>query len=447
MRPCALPGIDGAAYCGALAVPENARHPQGRWLSIQFAVLPATDGPALPDPIVPLPGGPGEAIIAAAAPFAERLASLRGDRDVLLVDVRGTGRSDALHCDLHADADVQTRLRHLLPPEAARQCATAMQSRADLDQYTYAHVAQDLERLRRALGYGPLNLYAGSYGTRAAQVFVRMYPGSARTVYMGSVVPLDVPTPLTMAKTAQGEFEHVLRACASDVACRTAFPRVREEFAAVMASLDAGEVRVAMPDAKDEATLSRGRVAEWFRARLYRPSDGAELPWLVHRAHEGDSTPIANGILDNAAGMASALSVGFFLTMTCREDVAFIAEDDIGPATRGTFLGDYRVREQMAACEAWPKAALPEGYRERVRSAVPTLFVSGENDAASPAWFTQRVAPGFANRVEIVSRHQGHTEWSGCVEEAYRRLVRDGSVRDIATRTCADAPVPVFRVK
>ncbi len=153
------------------------------------------------------------------------------------------------------------------------------------------------------------------------------------------------------------------------------------------------------------------------------------------------------GIVDNAEGMASALSVGFLLAMTCREDVAFIEEDDVAPATRGTILGDYRVREQMAACEAWPKAALPDGYREQVRTTVPTLFVSGENDAASPLWFTQRVVPGFANRASVVARNQGHTEWSGCVADRYERLVRDGSTRQVASGTCDDVPAPAFRLK
>lgn len=447
LRPCSLPSFDGAAYCGALAVPEDPRRPGGRWLSIHYAVLPATGGPVLADPIVPLMGGPGEETIAAAAVLAQRFAPLRVDRDVLLVDQRGTGRSDALHCDLHAANDVASRLRHLLPPEPSQQCALAMRARADLDRYTYAEVADDLERVRRALGYGPLNLSAGSYGTRSAQVFLRAYPQSVRTVYLGSVVPLDVPTPLTMARTAQAQFERVLDDCERDDACHAAFPGVRTELAAIMARLDAGQVRVTPPGVTREVTLSRGRVAEWFRSRLYRPSDGAQLPWLVHQAYQGDWRPIATGILDSASGMASALSVGFFLTMTCREDVAFIADDDIAAATRGTFLGDYRVREQRKACEAWPATALPRGYRERVRSQAPTLFVSGEHDAASPPWFTARVAPGFAHRAEIVSRNQGHTEWSECVARHYARLVRDGSVRGIASGTCDDVSPPPFRVR
>jgi hypothetical protein len=52
-------------------------------------------------------------------------------------------------------------------------------------------------------------------------------------------------------------------------------------------------------------------------------------------------------------------------------------EPDIERETRGTFLGDYRVRQQQAACQHWPRASLPDRYRAAVQSAVPTLFVSG----------------------------------------------------------------------
>jgi pimeloyl-ACP methyl ester carboxylesterase len=296
------------------------------------------------------------------------------------------------------------------------------------------------------MGYGPLNLTAGSYGTRAAQVFLRTYPTSVRTAYLGSVVPLYVATPLSMARTEEHELERLLSACEADEACHAAFPRVRDEFRAIAARLSAG-VRVVPPGSDAAATLARGRVAEWFRSRLYRPADGAELPWLIHQAYAGNWLPITEGILYNARQMASALSVGLLLTITCREDIPFIGEDAVTAETQGTFLGDYRVREQMPACEHWPASAVPDGYRRPVHSAVPTMFVSGDSDAATPLWFTERVAPGFSNRVEIIARNQGHTEWSGCVERLYERFVREGSPRGIESRACGDIERPPFRVR
>ena len=166
-----------------------------------------------------------EDTLSAAGYVHERLGRLRRERDVVLVDQRGTGRSAVLRCRLHDPANPAPSLQHLMPPEPVARCARELSQHADLTQYSYLHFARDLEAVRKALGYGRLNLSAGSYGTRAAQVFLRAYPESVRTAFLGSVVPMDVVTPLTMAKSSQPIFEATIDACAGEPACRAAFPR------------------------------------------------------------------------------------------------------------------------------------------------------------------------------------------------------------------------------
>ncbi|MGH9323624.1 MAG: alpha/beta fold hydrolase [Vicinamibacteria bacterium] len=446
LAPCSLPGLARPARCGALEVAEDPSKPTRR-ISIALAVVPAAVAPALPDPIAVLMGGPGEEAIAAAAIFADQFAPLLRDRDLLLVDQRGTGRSAALGCDLFAGEGVAAGLRDLFPPAAAERCAKLLQSRANLTQYTFAQVADDLEQVRRALGYEQLNLSAGSYGTRAAQVYLRAYPQSVRTAHLASVVPIDVPPPLTMAKSAQAALEKTFDACAAEPACHAAFPRLRDEFREIIARLDAGAARASVPGLKEPLPLHRGRVVEWLRSQLYRPGTAANVPWLIHRAYEGDWQPIADGILATARGLASALSVGVFFSLTCNEDMAFVREEDIERETRHTALGDYRVRQQQAACRYWPKAALREGYRAPVQSAVPTLFVSGDIDAASPLWFTEHVARGFTNRTEIVLAGRGHTEWSDCLVAVYERFVRSGHARGLDASSCKPLPRPPFKTR
>jgi pimeloyl-ACP methyl ester carboxylesterase len=447
LEPCTLPQLARPARCGSLKVPEDSDQSGGRRISIAIVVIPAAAGPALPDPIAVLMGGPGEDAISAASLFADQFAPLLRDRDLLLVDQRGTGRSNALDCELFAGEDPAAALRDLFPPLAAERCAKQLQTRADLMQYTFAQFANDLERVRRALGYGPLNLSAGSYGTRAAQVYLRAYPQSVRTAHLASVVPIDVPPPLTMAKSAQAALEALFVACASDAACKAAFPNLRTEFHDVLARLDAGSARVTVAGVASTVPLNRGRVMEWFRSQLYRPGTAAAVPWLIHRAYEGDWQAIADGILASARGMHSELSVGVFFSVTCSEDIPFMREEDIERETRGTFLGDYRVRQQEAACQHWPRASLPDRYRAAVQSAVPTLFVSGDTDAATPLWFTQHVARGFANHAEVVLGGRGHTEWSGCLGPIYEQFVRGGTARALDTSSCEAVPRPPFKTK
>ena len=167
---------------------------------------------------------------------------------------------------------------------------------------------------------------------------------------------------------------------------------------------------------------------------------------MIHRAYLGDWSPISEGILSDARDN-SDLSFGLFLSITCSEDIPFIRENEVAGETEGTFLGDYRVRQQQAACRQWPKASLPDGYREPVRSSVPTVFASGDTDGGTPLWFTEHAAKGFSHRLEVVLRGQGHTEWNECIAKIYEKVVKSGSVGAGGTSTCPLVPRPPFRLQ
>lgn len=410
LKPCSVPGVARVARCGSIKVPENPDLPASRQLEIHFMVIPAASGHAARDPIVPLAGGPGESAIELAQLFAERLVPLLNDRDLLLVDQRGAGQSGALHCDFFSAEHPAENLQNLFPPSRVKRCANDLSTHTDLTQYSYRRFADDLERLRQALGYGRLNLFAGSYGTRAAQVFVRAYPASVRTIYLGSVVPIDIAMPLPFSKAAQSALERTFAACEADSACHAAFPHLRDEFSRVMERLASGNVVVKVAGDLPKATLSRGRVAEWFRSLLYRPSTAARLPWLIDRASKGDWDPIVSGILDDGRDADHDLSLGLLLSITCSDDVPFVQEKEVAAATRETFLGDWRVRQQQAACELWPHSLATASDRKPIHTSLPTMFVSGDSDGGTPLWFTEHAAPGFPNRVEVIMSNRGHTE-------------------------------------
>ncbi len=167
---------------------------------------------------------------------------------------------------------------------------------------------------------------------------------------------------------------------------------------------------------------------------------------MIHRAYLGEWSPISEGILSDARD-DSGFSLGLFFSITCSEDIPFIREDKLVDETEGTFLGDYRVRQQQAACRQWPKASLPEGYREPVQSSVPTVFASGDTDGGTPLWFMERTAKGFSHRLEVVLRGQGHTEWNECIAKIYQEFVTSGSVGRGGTSTCPLVPRPPFKLQ
>ena len=93
-----MPWLPKDARCGVYEVWENRAAKSGRKIPLQVVVLPATGPKRLPDPIVYFAGGPGAPSIGEGAGFAMGAPELRKDRDVLLIDSRGTGQSAALDC-------------------------------------------------------------------------------------------------------------------------------------------------------------------------------------------------------------------------------------------------------------------------------------------------------------------------------------------------------------
>ncbi|HYN21489.1 MAG TPA: alpha/beta hydrolase, partial [Thermoanaerobaculia bacterium] len=137
LTPCKEPGMPPEALCGTYEVFENRAAQTGRKIPLRIVVLPATGTDRLPDPFVYFAGGPGDASIPGGVFMAEQLGSLRRKRDVLLVDLRGTGESGGLFCpELKGKQDVQGFLDDFLPAAKIHSCRDRLKKEVDLSWYT-----------------------------------------------------------------------------------------------------------------------------------------------------------------------------------------------------------------------------------------------------------------------------------------------------------------------
>ena len=228
MTPCLVRGetpveAEIAGLCGTLEVPEDRANPLGRRIGLRVAVIPATAAAPAPDPLFAIAGGPGDASTGSFAWLPERYADVHATRDVVLVDQRGTGASNAL--TLPEAPDTST----LSPADADARLATwATAGLAALDAdprfYTSTVAADDLDDVRAALGYDRINLYGASYGGTLAQYYLRQHADRVRVAVLDGSTPLDVPVMERMAANSQHALELLLGRCAAEPACNEAFP-------------------------------------------------------------------------------------------------------------------------------------------------------------------------------------------------------------------------------
>ena len=94
MTPCTAGGT--SALCGTLRVPEDRSNPGGRQISLRVAVIPAVAPVPKPDPLFPIAGGPGGAATDDLGWTASIFRGIHEERDIVLVDQRGTGGSNRL---------------------------------------------------------------------------------------------------------------------------------------------------------------------------------------------------------------------------------------------------------------------------------------------------------------------------------------------------------------
>ncbi len=451
LSDCTVQDLDGRMRCGSLDVFENRDLGAGRIIRLRVAVLPARDGTLSKDPVFIIVGGPGQSAVDNAANYAALLAPLRSDRSLVFVDQRGTGASNPLPCDLYS-AQPSGPLGDFMPPEAVRACRAALETAADLRYYSSELAADDLDDVRVALGYDQINIESASYGTRVALLYMRRHPTHVRSAVLRSVSPPWVKQPLHFAEDAQAAFDSLAAACDAAPPCRSTFPHFREELGSVLARLGARNVTVELPAADTSSparsiSLSRGAFAEKVRLMLYAPEVASFLPVLVHLSASGDFRPFAELADEMGQQIAGLASIGMYLSVTCTEDVAQITSTEAVNTWPGTFLGDYRVRQQRDACALWPKGRLSADFAAPIRVNVPVLLISSMIDPITPARWADEVARGLVNSRHIVVPNAGHSPSNKCVMRIEHEFIRNASHEGLDLGCLGELRRPAFALE
>jgi len=439
-----------AAECGVLKVPENPQEPQGRQIGLQVARVGAISRRKQPDPLFVLAGGPGAAASAFYAGVAPAFARILRERDIVLLDQRGTGRSNPLDCA--EPGDLLGSAGEAEISAATRTCLAALASRADVADYTTSLAVQDLERVRAALGYERINLYGASYGTRVAQHYLRHFPARTRSVILDGVVPVGQPVGAATALDAEAALASILKRCARDAACRGRFGDPASDYHAVRAALRLSTVPISVrdPTTGDDRSFEFGatHLASVLRLLSYTSEYAALLPLVLHAAaaHE-DYAPLAAQYLMVERAYAQSIATGMHNTVVCAEDVPLFATLPIDRARlAATYLGTRQLDGLEAVCRVWPRGPADADLHAPLSSEVPALLLSGSDDPATPPAYAHEAARAFEHHLEVVLEGFGHGQLTApCVDRVMARFVAHASVEALDVSCVREArPLPFF---
>jgi pimeloyl-ACP methyl ester carboxylesterase len=384
------------------------------------AIVRTADPNPAPDPVLYLSGGPGGAALPTAEGFLRQGHS--GNRDTILLEQRGTGRSEP-HLDCPevtaafatifsqaAPFDTESKIGN----DALRVCRDRIRATGvDLNQYNTAAVADDIADLRTAMGISEWNLFGVSYGTMDALVTMRTHPAGIRSVVLDSVIPPDVGTG---APEVFAAYERVVRVlfdgCARDARCHAAFPNLEADVNATVAAFDQSPYRGSVDDPLTHqatpivitgADLASGMFLAFSETALI-----PVLPSIVEQLKSGAVPAIMDQLALRAIDFGSSLSVLDSATVNCHDHAAQRHDgDDVRLVAQHPDAATMLLFTTVS-CTDFGVTGAAQGFNDPVHSDIPTLLLGDEYDPLTPPEQAQHAAETLSHSTFVKFPGLGH---------------------------------------
>ena len=449
------------ARCGSVVVPLDRRGEQPaadpRTLTISFELYPRRRGdrPSL-GTLVNVEGGPGYSTTDSRDYYLALDDPLMDRREVLLVDARGTGRSEPLDCPAFRQT-VEDYIRR------AGRCADQLGGTVDF--YGTHAAAEDMADVLDALGIGTIDLYGDSYGSYFAQAFAVRHPGRLRSLVLDATYPLPGTDP-AFGDLAEATRRALRLVCDRRPSCAARgqdpvalIGRLVEQVRAnPVAGTGLNSDGVRIPVTVDEESLVTVLQSGYASIAIYRDVIAAVRAW-----NQGDRDPlfrlVAENTLDPTASDVRSFSEALYLAVTChdypqlwdpaaplavREAQLAQAQAALPPARFAPFSpvawtsGEY---EGATACLRWPgpRKADPPVPPAAPYPRVPTLVLNGDLDNITASSGARVVAARFPRSTFVELRNSIHVTALGdlddCAEPITRRFIE---TLDAGDTSCAE---------
>lgn len=437
------------ARCGTFPVAENPSAPTGRKIALNVVMLPATTSDRAADPLFYLEGGPGGAATDEAAWVARHFATLNQHRDIVLIDQRGTGRSNPVTC---STAAVSASPSEAQIAADVKGCLDSIKDKADPRYYTTPIAVDDFDQVRAALGYDKINVYGVSYGVSSGLAYTQRHGAHVRAAVLDSGSLLDVRLLELIPRSAQPALASLFARCQSSARCISAFPRLEADFAAVTTHLSKEPLATSVIDATTgrlvrlDLPTFMGMLIDTY---LKSAQGSVAFPKDIHAAANGDWSGVTQALARNVSGPTSIPIMS--ITIRCSDEWASLDPNRVASVAPNSPFTPNEVGYANGinmVCKYWPQA---EGASGSVTSSAPIVFLNGMTDPVDPPDNVAQARATMPNSLVVPVAGIGHWQLdfdpTGCLTEQTNVFLAQGKPPVQEAWACAQSiPLPEFVV-
>jgi pimeloyl-ACP methyl ester carboxylesterase len=404
----AKPAITGYR-CGSIERPKFAAAPQRGSFRIGFAVRQRNDRSApSKGAIFAVEGGPGYASTGTANSYGKLFGPLLDHHELVLVDMRGTGRSGPIRCP---DLQLGRAPDWLGLAECARRLGD------DWEAYNTGAAAEDLDAVRQALGLGKIALYGDSYGTYLAQSYAFRHPDQLEAVVLDGAYPIRGESPWYPSLITSGN-DDLVTACDRSPTCPPGAGRRLTRATRLMRAKG----------------MDVGLLIDAIAGGAYGPPESyLDVDRAVRAMLAGNLNPWHELIRNDTVAYRDRFSYDFpdELVVGCN-DYPMIWDREASESERRAQLeqsirnydpkafSPFTPREVALSsgsgyneCLTWPRPTAlrePPVPADGVATDAPVLVVNGELDDLTTPFEGGLVADQFQNATRFIGRNAGHVD-------------------------------------
>lgn len=436
---CYISNMRSKATCYQFDLPLNYNNPTGSKISVHVTVLPASGSITKADPLFIFAGGPGQAAGDYGGLVQSSFHKILEERPIILMDQRGTGKSEPLDCDdagyLPTPSDTRKMVENCLRDQ-----------KYDVQYFDSLSIIKDSDQIRQALGYQQMNLWGGSWGTRLSAYYAMIYPEHVRSMILDGVLPTETSLFMTAAESAQKSLDHLIDRCAQTPACQQSYPTLRADITTLLDKAERGGLIFDGPDPvtgeRLKLTLSRNITVEALRSNLYAAESSRLLPVIVTTALKGNLSPLM-AVLMNGSNLSDSMYLGSTLSILCAEEVETVAADTVKKISQNSFARDSYHQFWSNACSAWGKTSYHKPFKQKLVTDIPTLVLSGEVDPVTPSSLGDILMQGLSNGRHIIVKGTGHnTGFVSCMPTLMDKFIDDLKPKDLDVSCMGDVVIP-----